>query len=189
MLTILIVAMILVGTVYEISSRQKHTSHPAIQNFDLDRYLGRWYEIARFDHRFERGLDYVTAEYILNDDGTLKVINRGYDRQHGRLHETVGKAKITDRPGHLRVSFFLFFYSDYDILALDDNYNSVLIGSSSPRYLWILSRTPTLPAQQLDKLLDYARSLGYDTSKLIYPAQTPKTSTAKPETAPPLLQH
>ena len=176
MLTLLIVVMIVAGTAYELSARPTEDIAP-VENFNLDRYLGRWYEIARFNHRFERGLDYVTAEYILNDDGTLKVINRGYDR--GRLHETVGKAKTTSIPGHLRVSFFLFFYSDYDILALDENYDWVLIGSSSSRYLWILSRTPTLPSEQLSHILDIARSRGYDVSKLIYPAQTPSPSVTR----------
>lgn len=175
MLTILIIAMILAGTAYGMSGIAEEHRNAVVENFNLDRYLGRWYEIARFDHRFERGLDYVTAEYVLNDNGTLKVVNRGYDRDRGRLHETVGKAKITDIPGHLRVSFFLFFYSDYDILALGENYDWVLIGSSSPKYLWILSRTPSLSADQLSHILGIARQRGYDISKLIYPAQRPDT--------------
>ena len=172
MVTILIIATAIIGAVYGLGTRAATVEEP-VPGFVLDRYLGRWYEIARYDHRFERGLDYVTAEYILNSDGTIKVINRGYDRKDGRLRESIGKAKTTSVPGHLRVSFFLFFYSDYDILAIGDDYEWVLIGSSSPKYLWIMSRTPTLPKKRLESILDIARRRGYDTEKLIYPAQQP----------------
>ncbi|MCH5330564.1 MAG: lipocalin family protein [Alistipes sp.] len=178
MFTLLLIAVIVAGTAYGFSSHRTETHQP-VCNFQLDRYLGRWYEIARFDHRFERGLDYVTAEYILNDDGTVKVINRGYDRRHGRLHESNGKAKTTSVPGHLRVSFFLFFYSDYDILALGNDYDWALIGSRSPRYLWIMSRTPTLPPERMSQILETARQLGYDTSKLIMPIQTPQKENSE----------
>ena len=187
MFTLFIVAMIIAGTAYGLTGRADSVKNdmPVVADFELDRYLGRWYEIARFNHRFERGLDYVTAEYIPNPDGTIKVINRGYNRETGRLHESLGKAKTTSVPGHLRVSFFLFFYSDYDILAIDPDYNWVLIGSSSPKYLWIMSRTPALPAEQLSHILETARELGYDITKLIYPAQTPQ-SAALPKQ--PVLQ-
>lgn len=182
MITFLIVAIIIAGTAYGLSGQNAAMRKRPIHNFELDRYLGRWYEIARFNHRFERGLDYVTAEYILNDDNTLKVINRGYDNRHKRLHETVGKAKATSVPGHLRVSFFLFFYTDYDILALDEGYNWALIGSRMPNYLWILSRTPIISAERLAFILDIARSHGYDTSKLIYPAQMPEQFVTEKQT-------
>lgn len=173
MFTILLVAAILFGTVCAVGAGASHSEPAAVADFNLDRYLGRWYEIARFDHRFERGLDYVTAEYILNDNGTLKVINRGYDRRRGRLRESIGKAKTSSVPGRLRVSFFLFFYSDYNIMALGDNYDWVLIGSSSPKYLWIMSRTPSLPPERLGEIIATARELGYDTDKLLFPAQQP----------------
>lgn len=189
MFTIILFALIVAGTAYGMSEHAENRNYeyhgPA--GFDLDRYLGRWYEIARFDHRFERGLDYVTAEYIMNDDGTIRVMNRGFDRDSGRLRETGGKAKTTSVPGHLRVSFFWFFYSDYDILALGDNYEWVLIGSSSPKYLWIMSRTPTLPSEQLEHILNIARERGYDTSKLLYPVQRPGPSARQASAA--ALQH
>ncbi|MCR9010818.1 lipocalin family protein [Gabonibacter sp. KD22] len=139
-----------------------------VQELELTRYMGKWYEIARFDHRFERGLDRVTAVYSLCDDGKIKVVNSGY--KDGRLHEARGKAKMPDpdEPGKLKVSFFWFFYSDYFILELDEEYSSVLIGSSSDKYLWILSRTPKLPDNKLKKLLTKAENRGYDTGKLIY---------------------
>lgn len=166
--------MIVAGTAYGMSAHRAEEVR-TVSDFDLDRYLGRWYEIARCDHRFERGLDYVTAEYSTSDDGRLRVVNRGYDNRTGRLRESVGKAKTTSVAGRLRVSFFLFFYSDYDILAIGNNYDWVLIGSSSPKYLWILSRTPSLSADQLSHILGIARQRGYDISKLIYPAQRPDT--------------
>ena len=139
-----------------------------VKELELTRYMGKWYEVARFDHRFERGLDRVTAVYSLCDDGKIEVINSGY--KDGRLHEARGKAKMPDpdEPGKLKVSFFWFFYSDYFILELDEEYSSVLIGSSSDKYLWILSRTPKLPDNKLKKLLTKAVNRGYDTGKLIY---------------------
>lgn len=164
--------MIVAGTAYGMSAHRAEEVR-TVSDFDLDRYLGRWYEIARCDHRFERGLDYVTAEYSTSDDGRLRVVNRGYDNRTGRLRESVGKAKTTSVAGRLRVSFFLFFYSDYDILAIGPDYGWVLVGSSSPKYLWILSRTPSMSADELSKVLDIATARGYDVSKLIYPAQRP----------------
>lgn len=176
MLTLFIVSLTLLGAAYIFDDSKPRIEFRPIRNFNLDRYLGRWYEIARFDHRFERGLDYVTAEYSLNDNGSIKVVNRGFDDRDGRLHETVGKAKTTSTPGLLRVSFFLFFYSDYNILALGDNYDWVLLGSSSTKYLWIMSRTPTLPEQRIEYIIDIARQYGYDTSKLIFVKQIPTTT-------------
>lgn len=174
--TLLIVALAIFGLAYGFNGRSSTYQYQPLKQFDINRYTGRWYEIARYDHRFERNLDYVTAEYVLKDNGKLEVINRGYDKRNGRMHESVGKAKLTDVKGHLKVSFFLFFYSDYDILALGDNYQWVLIGSSSPKYLWIMSRTPTLPAETLEYIIETAQQHGYDTSKLIYPLQMPEAS-------------
>lgn len=131
-------------------------------------FLGKWYEIARYDHRFERGMDNVTAEYSLREDGKIKVVNTGW--KGIRKQVALGKAKQPDpkaNPGHLKVSFFLFFYSDYDILLLDEDYGFSLIGSKSSDYLWILSRKPVLQEKVLAKIFAEAERLGYDTSKLI----------------------
>lgn len=174
--TLLLVAMAIFGLAFGLGGRTTEKYEP-MNNFNIDRYMGRWYEIARTDNRFERGLDYVTAEYIPQDNGKVKVVNRGYDQRKGRLQESIGKAKTTDVKGRLRVSFFMFFYSDYDILALGENYDWALVGSGK-NYLWILSRTPTLPEAQLENILDIARRFGYDTDKLIFPAQKP-TDTAR----------
>ena len=139
-------------------------------NFELNNYMGKWYEIARFDHFFERGLQGVTATYTLRPDGYVKVLNRGFkDSLNGKYSEAAGKAKIPDpsRPRNLKVSFFWIFYSPYNILELDQNYQYALIGSSSSDYLWILSRTPQMDEKTYSLLLEKARARGYDTNQLI----------------------
>lgn len=151
---------------------KKGINKETVKTLDLHRYMGKWYEIARFNHWFERGMDKVTAEYTLRDDGKITVINRGY--RNGRYHTTQGKAKLPDaaEPGKLKVTFFLFFYSDYYVMELDEqNYSYALVGSSPDHYLWILSRTPTLPSEVLTMLLTKARERGYDTHKLIFVEQ------------------
>lgn len=142
-----------------------------VTSLDLERYMGRWYELARYDHRFERNMVQCEAFYTLRDDGTIEVRNSGLDITTGEPHTSVGKAKAGKHPGQLRVSFFLFFYSDYNILALGPNYEWALVGSRSPRYLWILSRTPTLPRTTLEHILNLARHRGYDTTKLLWVEQ------------------
>lgn len=135
--------------------------------FQLDKYLGTWYEIARFDHKFERGLEKVTATYSLRSDGKIKVLNQGY--KNGKHKSAVGKARLNDakNPRCLEVSFFLFFYAPYNILEIDDNYQYALIGSNTENYLWILSRTPEMDSSIYQMLLDKARKRGYNTDKLI----------------------
>ena len=145
----------------------------AIPEFKLKRYLGKWFEIARFDHRFERGLTNVTAEYNLRPDGKVQVINTGWKNGEKKVAE--GKARQPDplrEPSHLEVSFFLFFYSDYDILLLDSDYKYALVGSRSPDYLWILARKPYIEDETRETILDEAVKLGYDTSRLIWVDQT-----------------
>ena len=139
-----------------------------VASLDVERYMGRWYEIARFDHSFERHMDQCVAQYTLLQNGRILVENSGVDSRDGEWRMVEGKAKLGDHPGQLRVSFFLFFYSDYNILALDKNYEWALIGSKSPKYLWILSRTPKLPETVLREILSIAIERGYDTQKLIW---------------------
>lgn len=150
-------------------------SKQTVKQVDLGRYMGKWYEIARYDNKFEKGMQGVTAEYTLLDNGKIKVVNSGYrDSLDGEFRMAIGKAKIPDpgEPGKLKVSFFLFFYADYYILELDQvNYAYVLIGSSSDKYLWILSRTPQLASEKLNFLLKRAEERGYDTGKLVFVAQ------------------
>jgi lipocalin len=130
--------------------------------------MGRWYEIARYDHSFERNLEECEAFYSLLPNGTISVVNSGINAKNGKHKSSYGKAKLGNKPGQLRVSFFWIFYSDYNILALGDDYDWALIGSSSPKYLWILSRTPHISEEKLAHILKIAEYLGYDTSKLIY---------------------
>ena len=150
---------------------QNSIDRATVTSLDVERYMGRWYEIARYDHSFERNMEYCQAQYTLLPDGKILVENSGVDSRDGKYRIVDGKAKFGDHPGQLRVSFFLFFYSDYNILALDNNYEWALIGSKSPKYLWILSRTPSLPEETIEHILDIARERGYDTDKLIYVKQ------------------
>ena len=149
-------------------------SGPAVDNtpvstLDLDSYLGSWYEIARFDHSFERGVEEAKAVYTLNRDGTIKVVNSGI--KAGKPKTAVGKGKRTDQPGLLRVSFFGPFYADYRVMMIDEDYGYALVGSGGAGYLWILSRTKNLPADVKSAILAEATRRGYDTSKLIWVKQ------------------
>ena len=146
-------------------------SGPKVDNapvvaLDLNRYLGEWYEIARFDHSFERGIERAKAVYTLNEDGTIKVVNSGI--KDGKPKKAVGKGKRTNTPALLRVSFFGPFYADYRVMMIDADYTYALVGSGGADYLWILSRTPTLADDAKSALLVEARRRGYDTSKLIW---------------------
>lgn len=132
----------------------------------LDRYLGNWYEIARMDHGFEKGISHAMACYTLMEDGSIMVVNSGI--KNGRLKISKGKAKLTDTTGLLRVSFFGPFYSDYRVLMLDDDYGYALVGSKKDKYLWILSREPEMDDIQLCNVLCEARSRGYRTDELLW---------------------
>jgi apolipoprotein D and lipocalin family protein len=141
-----------------------------IKNLDIEKYLGTWYEIARYDHRFERGLAGVTATYSTREDGKIKVVNAGYKGSlNGERSEAVGKAKIPDpgTPSKLKVSFFWFFYGDYYVMELDEQYRWAVIGSSSDKYLWILSRAPQMDEVLYNDLLNRLTGRGYDVSKLL----------------------
>lgn len=142
-----------------------------VENFDLKRYLGKWYEIARFDHRFERGLQQVTAEYSLREDGRVRVLNRGYSEPRAQWRQAEAIAKFADDPhtAHLRVSFFRPFYASYIVFELDhEGYQYALVTSSTRSYLWILAREPVLEDELLSSLLQTAREQGFDTDKLIF---------------------
>lgn len=143
-----------------------------ITDFDLDKYLGKWYEIARLDHRFERGLQKVTAEYSIRDDGKVKVTNRGY--KNDKWKQAVGKAKFAqdEDTGFLKVSFFGPFYGSYIIFELDkENYSYAFIVGGNTNYLWFLSRTPTVSNELLEKFINEADELGFNTDELIFVEQ------------------
>lgn len=142
-----------------------------VDGFKVEKYLGKWYEIARLDHSFERGLSHVTADYSLREDGGLKVLNRGYSAKSGSWREAEGKAYFVNRPdqGYLKVSFFGPFYGAYVVFALDhDDYQYSLVSGPDKSYLWILARSPKLDETLKSKLLAKAAASGFDTSKLIF---------------------
>ncbi|WP_018984222.1 lipocalin family protein [Salinimonas chungwhensis] len=141
-----------------------------VSNFDASQYLGTWYEIARLDHSFEEGLSNVTATYSKREDGGIKVINRGYNDEEGKWDEAVGKAYFVEEDdiGWLKVSFFGPFYASYIVADLDKNYQWSLVTGPDKDYLWILARQPTMPKPTLEKLVEQAASLGYNTDALIY---------------------
>lgn len=143
-----------------------HVDNSTISTVDVHQYLGKWYEVARFDHRFERGMTHCTATYSLQKNGKIKVINQG--KRNGKWKTSEGKAKMTKTPGLLRVSFFGPFYSDYRIMMLGDDYEYALVGGGSSNYLWILSRTPQLDQSTIDRIIDEANYRGYETNKLIW---------------------
>jgi apolipoprotein D and lipocalin family protein len=163
-----------------------------VKNFDANRYTGLWYEVARLDHGFEKGLNHVTAEYSLREDGGLKVINKGFDTKTGKWQASEAKAYFLETPdvGRLKVSFFGPFYGSYNIIDLDDkNYSWALVTGPSTHFLWILARERTLDNDVMQRLIQKAKTLGFKLDKMIYVDQkegtAPTESTATPgKTAP-----
>jgi len=146
-----------------------------VQGFELNKYLGKWYEVARLDHSFERGLSHVSASYSLKDDGGVKVINRGYNEAEKTWDEAEGKAYFVreEDEGYLKVSFFGPFYGAYIIFELDEDYQYSFVSGPNKDYLWLLSRTPTISDGLKEKFLKKVEGLGYDTQALIFPNQSP----------------
>jgi len=152
------------------NSQKTEMNYSTVTNVELEKYTGKWYEIARFDHRFERGLVGVTATYSVLPDGKIKVINAGYKNTlYGKFKTANAKAKIPDakQPGKLKVYFVPFFGADYNIMELDENYQWALVGSSTPNYLWILSRTPKMDEEIYNLILAKAKKRGYTVDELI----------------------
>lgn len=145
----------------------------AVQNFDSDKYLGKWYEIARFDYRFERNLNQVTATYSKNPDGTIKVDNKGYDYVKKEWKQSIGEARFvnSENEARLKVSFFKPFWAGYNVIELDDDYKYALVVGNNLKYLWILSREKTIPDHVKNKYLEKAKEIGYNTGELIWVEQ------------------
>lgn len=142
-----------------------------VEGFELDRYLGTWYEIARLDHSFERGLTNVTANYSMREDGGVRVLNRGFDQEKNEWDEAEGKAYFVGEPdvGQLKVSFFGPFYGGYNIVELDkDDYRYSLVAGPDRGFLWILARTPDLDPATRDRLVSRARALEFPVDELIF---------------------
>lgn len=149
----------------------KTVNNKAVDTLDIKKYAGLWYEIARLNHSFEKGLVGVTSEYVIKDDGSIEVLGVAYrDSLSGEKTQIVGKVHIPDKkhPGILRVTYFLFFNADYRILEIEEDYSAALIGSSECDHLWIVSRTPRLPKEKLEDLIKRAQNRGYDTEALLF---------------------
>lgn len=148
-------------------------SAEAVKNFDAERYLGKWYEIARFDFKFEKDLSRVTANYSVNPDGSIKVINSGYNAGKRHWQSAEGKAVFTKTPdvGMLKVSFFGPFYAGYNVIAIDKDYKYALVFGRNLNYLWLLSREETMPKKVIENYLEIAADAGYDLSRLVWTAQ------------------
>ena len=147
----------------------------AVKDFEPERYMGTWYEIARLPQSFERDLDEVTAQYALENDGTITVVNKG--KRDGEPHSATGSAHLRDpdaKPlvGELRVTFFWPFYADYRIIELAPDYSYAVVTAGSRDYFWVLSRKPAMPKDQLDGILDRAKARGFDLGELEYPVQS-----------------
>ena len=142
----------------------------AVKPFDAKKYIGQWYEIARLDFRFERNLNNTTANYSFNDNGTIKVVNRGYNYKTNEWKEAVGKAKFVSSTdvAMLKVSFFGPFYSGYNVIAIDPDYKYAFIAGKNLKYLWLLSREKTMPENVKQDYLKKAQDLGYNISALVW---------------------
>ena len=141
-----------------------------VQDFELERYLGKWYEIARLDHSFERGLEEVNATYSLRDDGGVRVENRGFSQKKNKWKEAEGKAYFVrdSNEGYLKVSFFGPFYGSYVIFELEEDYRYAFVSGPNKSYLWFLSRTPSIDDAAKDTFIQRATDLGYPVSELIF---------------------
>lgn len=144
-----------------------------VKNFHIKRYLGTWYEIARFDFRFEKDLDNTSAQYTLDKKGDVIVLNSGFNFKKNEWTKAEGLAKFRGDKSiaALKVSFWGPFYSDYNVVALDENYQYALIAGKNLDYLWILSREKSIPQEVKTKYLKIAKKIGYDTSRLIWVKQ------------------
>ncbi|WP_345953095.1 lipocalin family protein [Mucilaginibacter sp. PAMB04168] len=144
-----------------------------VRPFDQKRYLGTWYEIARMDFKFEKGLSRVTVTYTANGDGTISVNNKGFKEKDQQWKQSIGKAKAVGSPteGRLKVSFFGPFYAGYNVIEIDSNYKYALVVGNNLKYLWLLSREKSMPDNIRKQYLDHAKALGYDVEKLIWTDQ------------------
>jgi len=142
---------------------------PTVEKVEISKYTGQWYEIARLPNNFEKGLECVTATYTQKSNGKIEVLNRGYSSDKGRYKTAKGKAWVPDSnfPGRLKVTFFWPFSGNYYILSLDENYQHVLVGDPSRKYLWVLARTKTLDEATYSRLMDHADKNGFNTGQVL----------------------
>jgi apolipoprotein D and lipocalin family protein len=143
-----------------------------VSNFDITKYQGKWYEIARLDHSFERGLENITAQYNIKENGDVEVINRGFSIEDKEWEDANGVASFVESSdlGYLKVSFFRPFYGSYIIFDLDENYQYAFVSGPDKSYLWFLSRTPTPPKEIVEKFKNSSKELGFNVNELIFPS-------------------
>jgi len=141
-----------------------------VSNFDINSYLGTWYEIARLDNRFEEGMSQVTANYSLNSDGSIRVTNRGFINEYQSWDEAIGKAVFADSDdlGHLKVSFFGPFYASYVVFNLSPDYKHSYVTSNDRDYLWFLSRSPEVDEASKTEFINQARDLGFSYQDILW---------------------
>ncbi|MCQ2591335.1 MAG: lipocalin family protein [Treponema sp.] len=169
----IILMMACTGNFTACAKESKITAKP-VENFKIERYLGDWYEIGRFDFKWEKDMKNVRANYSLNSDGTIKVTNSGYNYVSRKEKQSIGKAKFATSKkdvGNLKVSFFGPFYSAYKVIVLDSNYQYALVAGANNKLLWILSRTPTIPENVKENYIQIAKSAGYDFSDFVWTIQ------------------
>ncbi|MBT0723602.1 hypothetical protein HH682_03900 [Rosenbergiella sp. S61] len=172
----LLLPLIGLGSLALLSACQNLTPPAGVKpvtQFDIEKYQGKWFEVARLENRFEKGLTHVTATYHLQDDGTVTVINRGFNPKKGQWSESIGKARFTgsNHLAALKVSFFGPFYASYNVIALDDDYQTALVCGPDRSYLWILSRQPHLTPDSRQTLLMKAKQAGFAIDQLLWTGQ------------------
>lgn len=145
-----------------------------VSNFKADKYLGQWYEIARIENRFEKGLSQVTANYSYREDGAIKVVNRGYNDKKEKWEEATGKAYFVgdESTGHLKVSFFGPIYGPYVVFDLDENYQNSFVTNHNKKYLWFLSRNANVSTEMKEKFINKINMMGFETQNLVWVDQT-----------------
>ncbi|HMR20370.1 MAG TPA: lipocalin family protein [Sphingobacterium sp.] len=171
--SLLALTAVAAGTVIYNIWKPVKSNLPVIQDFDLNQFLGKWYEIARIDFFWEKGLKNVTAEYSKNEDGTIRVNNQGTKIKNNKAKQSIGKAKLATAPhvGALRVSFFGPIYSGYNIMHVSEDYQYALVFGDNLDYMWILSRHKTIPYSIKKIYLDYAEKSGYQLDKIVWTIQ------------------
>lgn len=164
----LVALLAIIVNIYSCSTIPKNAE--AVKPFDKEKYLGKWYEIARLDFKFEKNLNNTTAEYSIRDDGKIKVDNKGYNIKKEKWQQAIGKAKFVDdeNVAMLKVSFFGPFYSGYNVIAIDDDYKYALVAGKNTKYLWILSRETIIPESIKQNYLKVAETIGYNTNDLLW---------------------
>lgn len=192
MKTLLFLLLLALGIVFFVFYRQSHRVNiPELADFNIQKYMGKWYEIARTDISFERGLEQVYAEYAPGENGRIAVTNRGYSEESQEWQEARAYAVATPVKSHFKVYFFPLIAGNYQVAYVNEDYTLALVSGGTLGYLWILSRTPSISPEQKQQMLSLAKTLGYDVGKLHFThhptAETPKSkpvATRAPFPAP-----